>query len=106
MTYQEFIEKLKETPRHWAKLYGEIRLDDNSLDCPLCAVANMLFETNDFHVNFNDAADTLGIPESLARKIACAADEEVFFPQDYKDENELNEMLQMRTDLLKATSIL
>lgn len=93
MNYEEFLEKLRATPRDWYVTYGRmIRLNEKRA-CPLVAVARLLFpEAESFHpAEITRPRTLLGMEYALADKIADAADTEAY--------------PQIRADLLAACGL-
>ncbi len=105
MTYEEFIEKLKQVPGKWFVDTSEgIRMADRG-ECPLCAVANLEFKTERYYLNYSDAGHNLRINSNLVEKICNAADHEEFNPTFFVKKEALNELLKIRQDLLKACQL-
>lgn len=91
MTYPEFLEKLKQTPRDWyLNESGGIRRKGEGLQCPLSSLTPT---TLDYFV---EAGLKLGLERSLVFKIATVAD---------RYENEENYDSQIRKDLLEACGL-
>jgi len=73
MTYEEFLDKLRATPRDWyVNCVGRIRRrhgDNFVLDqCPISALVGYT------SVAYRSASETLNIPPKLVRLIIAAAD--------------------------------
>ncbi len=107
MTYRQFIQALKETPRTWTDEEGEIRNDDGV--CPVCAVANHIlgFATPQYTLAHLVAAAEIGLPMELAQTIADVADEDVLYCDHtfYTSTEAYEKDQKYRKDLLKACQI-
>lgn len=82
MTLDQFMAKLRKTPRRWYMDNGTIRLQIGShSQCPLLVVDGDLTASN---LAYRDAAHHLGIGLELGRAIACAADESGDYEHDLR----------------------
>ncbi len=90
MTFEQFLQNLANTGEDWSDEHdGVIRTVD--------------FEnTAEFALDFETAAMKIGSDADLAHRIAIAADKETFYAKDYNDPATLDQMLGLRTDLLKT----
>lgn len=88
MTYQEFLQKLRETPRTWQVRDSLLRSGAN---CPLTAVAGHF----DSAAYYADAAAELGVCEDDMCQIVWAA-----------DTADLKHVDAVRDDLLRACGLL
>jgi len=99
MTYLEFLDVLRKTPRKW-KFFGNslIRLVDSGHFCPITAVCCDLKSTMINVHSWSLAAKKIKLPLDVAKKISVAADSRCSL---------LNreEVKEIRKDLLKATGL-
>lgn len=86
MTYEQFLEKLRNTPRKWELKFDCIRMfEDECRHCPLSKAIGASFSAP------VTSSKVLGISSYLAGDIMCAAD-------NYGDKN-------IRKDLLEACGL-
>lgn len=104
MTYEQFLAKLRETPRDWAATYptcmngteGIRRIHNGVVTCPLCEVAGVLGEEGGIA-----GAALFGL-SPIAPLIANAADGDEF---DFDTPRSLERIREVRADLLQACGL-
>lgn len=93
MTYQEFLQKLSETPRDWKVSWLGSDCIRRGDQCPITAVHGR--DRSDFE--YPRCAEELCIDEPLAHMIATAADKPSHMLPD--------DLQQVRMDLLRACGL-
>ena len=91
MTYQEFLQKLRATPRDWSVTphLGMIRRWDGPVcQCPVSSLSGLSA------MDFDVSAKRLGLANSLRAQIVCAA-----------DNNSVGRPTNVRADLLRACGL-
>ena len=101
MTYQQFLDELRQTPRDWKlrkslHAYDDVIIQEHSSyrDCPMTAVANTLGAASYERGAGAAAGERLGFDSVLTDKLLGAAD------------NRREHDLIMRADLLEACGLL
>lgn len=72
MTTEEFLEKLKATPRNWRIVGHSLRLGDDA-ECSPCPITSVHGKGWDATM-WDDTADCLGLDPETARDLMFAAD--------------------------------